>query len=301
MIFYFTATGNSLAAANIIADTTGDELIDLGLAYKKGQLDFYVEQGENLGFVFPVYAWSTPGIVDDFLRKAHFITPNGRTFAPGYCYCVITCGMIVGKTADFFAKMLQRYQNIRLDASFSVNNVGNCVILYGMPDAKQQKIKQLEANRQAKEVAYLIDGKRMVHQENRNPFGSFMSVFTGREGKKRSVEPFHVVLSKCTGCGTCAAVCPTNTIHMENGLPVWVGDNCTQCLACLHRCPTEASQYGSKTEKRTRYQNPSLKERPAKNPWIPPEVPDDVDSDAIAARIPDIKKPEGPVETPAVK
>jgi ferredoxin/flavodoxin len=261
MLFYFTATGNSLDAARTIADTTGDRMIDLGLAYKMERFEFHVEQGEDLGFVFPVYGWSAPGIVDDFLRKARFVAGNGKSFVPGYSYCVITCGAFVGKTADFFATMLEKYQSIRLDASYSVKCVGNCVYLYDMPSEEKQESVQKAAHLHTKEIAYLIDGKRMVHQETRNPFGSLMSMVTCREEKPRSVESFHVDKETCTGCGLCAQICPTSTIAMEDGYPTWSGGNCTQCLACLHRCPSAASQYGTKTAKRGRYTNPALAQK----------------------------------------
>lgn len=258
MIFFFTGTGNSLEAARIIADTTHDKLVDIGYANKTGRRSFSVEQGENLGFVFPVYAWSTPGIVDEFLRTVHFTTSNGNAFVPGYCYCTITCGAFVGKTATFFEELLKKYQNIKLDASFSVKSVGNCVYMYNPADGEKCEELLAGARRSAKEAAYLIDNKRMVRQERRNPFGSLMSNFTCREEKPRSIEPFNVIDDVCTGCGICASICPTNTIHMVKGRPVWSGDDCTQCLACLHRCPVQASQYGQKTVGRNRYTNPIL-------------------------------------------
>ena len=53
MIFYFTGTGNSLAAAQTIARATDDLLVDIGAAYKYKDFDFTLAQGEQLGFVFP--------------------------------------------------------------------------------------------------------------------------------------------------------------------------------------------------------------------------------------------------------
>ena len=264
MIFYFSATGNSLDVARIIAATTGDEMVDLGAAWKTDRfgLRFHVSQGEDLGFVFPVHAWSTPPIVDDFLREATFVTDNGKPYVPGYCYCVMTCGAFVGAAADFFRKMLKAHQGIQLDASYSVKSVGNCVILYNVPKPEQAEQAVRSARRSAKQVAAAIDAMNMGSFEERNPFGSLMSRFTGRKHKVRSVAKFHVDEDACIGCGTCQAVCPTGTVRLQAGLPVWVGDGCTQCLACLHRCPQQATQYGSRTAKRRRYLNPVLQSLP---------------------------------------
>lgn len=291
MIFYFTATGNSLDVAQAISKVTGDELIDLGRAYREQRFDYPIEQGDTLGFVIPVYAWSTPGIVDDFIRKMHLVASNGNPFVPGYCFCVFTCGMFIGKAADFLGKMLDRYQSIRLDASFSVQSVNSCVYLFNGPtEEKQQTILQ-KAHRQAREVAYLVDTKRMTHQEVRNPFGSLMSNLTCKENKPRSIEPFHVTLDKCTGCGICARVCPTGTIRMEKGIPVWTGGNCTQCLACLHRCPAQASQYGTHTAGRRRYLNPALKDMP---------IPETTTRAAYFADLVDVEAPEPEEPAPVI-
>ena len=261
MIFYFTGSGNSFDVARTIAATTGDEMVDLGAAWKTDRfgLRFHVSQGEDLGFVFPVQAWSTPPIVDDFLREAEFITDNGRPYVPGYSYCVITCGNFVGNTAEFFRKMLRTHHGINLDASYSVKSVGNCVYLYDMPNPARQEQMVRTERRTAKQVAAAIDAMQMGSFEERNPFGSFMSHFTGRQNKTRSVAKFHVDTQACISCGTCQKICPTNTVRLQGGHPTWSGDGCTQCLACLHRCPQQATQYGSHTAKRGRYINPVLK------------------------------------------
>ena len=104
MIFYFTGTGNSLAAAQTIARATDDLLVDIGAAYKYKDFDFTLAQGEQLGFVFPVYNYTTPPIIDAFLKRARFRTGNKETFTPDYCFAVISCGAFVGSTARVFGK-----------------------------------------------------------------------------------------------------------------------------------------------------------------------------------------------------
>lgn len=265
MIFYFTASGNSLAVARSIAQANGDALTDIGTA-NRGRLDrgdetfeYRLPQGSDLGFVFPVQAWTTPGLVDDFVRRLHLEADDGSAFKPGYVYCVITCGAFVGNAARFFDKMLQKYQHVALDASFSVTVVGNCVYLYDIAKGDKLEHKLEKAARSQEKVAEQVAGHRKVRAETRNIFGRLMSGMTNHEDRKaRGVESFHVT-DACIGCGICAQVCPTETIRMVEGRPVWSGSSCTQCLACLHRCPVHATQYGDKTERRGRYLNPVLK------------------------------------------
>ena len=61
--------------------------------------------------------------------------------------------------------------------------------------------------------------------------------------------------AKCSGCGTCAKVCPVGNIVMAEGRPHW-RHACVQCLACIQWCPTQALQYGKKTPNYPRYHHP---------------------------------------------
>ena len=56
MIYYFSVTGNSYAAAKKLADGLGEDLMDIAAAVKEGNYEHKLEKGEKLGFVFPVYA-----------------------------------------------------------------------------------------------------------------------------------------------------------------------------------------------------------------------------------------------------
>ena len=51
--------------------------------------------------------------------------------------------------------------------------------------------------------------------------------------------------TRCTGCGDCAAVCPTNCLEMAGKLP-WMPRprDCVRCTACVVICPAEALQMG---------------------------------------------------------
>lgn len=260
MIFYFTGTGNSLEVAQIIAETTNDTLCDIGRAYKYKQFDFTLADKENIGFVFPTYVWSTPPIIDSFIKRAKFYDEEGNTFVPDYCYLVLTCASFPGSTDRFFAQLLKDKQSIILDAAFCVTSVGNCVSLYGPPQKEKREGILTSAREQAHEVAGRIASKAHEAKIKRNPLGILFSAFSGRDDKPRSTKEFYT-LPTCTHCGSCAEVCPTNTITLYKGKPQWAELGCTQCFACIHQCPPHAIQYGKKTEARGRYINPVLLDR----------------------------------------
>jgi NAD-dependent dihydropyrimidine dehydrogenase PreA subunit len=47
--------------------------------------------------------------------------------------------------------------------------------------------------------------------------------------------------TRCTGCGDCVAVCPTNCLEMSAGLP-WLPrpEDCIRCNVCVLVCPVNA-------------------------------------------------------------
>ena len=69
--------------------------------------------------------------------------------------------------------------------------------------------------------------------------------------------------SKCTGCGICEKVCPSQKIKMDDNKPVWQRNvDCYLCYACLNYCPSKAIQIYSKfwmksyTTEKGRYPHP---------------------------------------------
>lgn len=264
MIFYFTGTGNSFAAAHTIAEITHDELVDIGESYRMGRFSFRVEQGENLGLVFPVYDHGVPRIVDDFLDWVAFITPNGNPFVPGYCFCAITCGESVGNTAKALAKKLKSALNIRLDASYSIEDVDNCIIKRSPGSPEKRRMRNHAAHRQARSVAFSVNAKRMGSMEKKGTWSKAAGALAALGARTVDIEPFTVDRSVCVGCGTCERLCPTRTVALVDGAPRWTGDRCTLCLACLQRCPVYAIDYGPRTADRDRYVNPVFKRTPTR-------------------------------------
>lgn len=65
LVFYFTATGNSLFVAKSLSDAP----LSIPQELKKDNLTY---EADEIGFVFPDYAASAPLIVREFLGKAKF-------------------------------------------------------------------------------------------------------------------------------------------------------------------------------------------------------------------------------------
>ncbi len=50
---------------------------------------------------------------------------------------------------------------------------------------------------------------------------------------------YHVMENKCTGCGTCLDVCPTEAIRIQGG-HANITMECIDCGACPRVCPEGA-------------------------------------------------------------
>lgn len=69
MIFYFSGSGNSHYAANIIAEKLDTPLVSMASYLKSSKLNFDARQDKYCGFVFPVHFWGVPYLVTEFIKN----------------------------------------------------------------------------------------------------------------------------------------------------------------------------------------------------------------------------------------
>lgn len=71
MIFYFSGTGNSEHAARALLQEN-EQLISIANAANSETFTFSPAEGENVGFVFPVYFYGLPDTVRRFVKKTKY-------------------------------------------------------------------------------------------------------------------------------------------------------------------------------------------------------------------------------------
>lgn len=252
MIYYFSGTGNSYAAAKTLAEGLGENLMDIAAVVQEGNYEYTLAAGEKLGFVFPVYAWAPPKIVTEFVKNLELYYSGDP-----YIFAVCTCGGSAGGTMDIFEKALAE-NGLTLDSGFSLIMPDNCITLFEVdPDEEvAEKFEKAE-----KTLNNIIRAVRLNWSDFfRVKRGKFSGVLTKVVNPVFSMssmktKPFYVT-DDCIGCGLCESICTSGCIELAADRPVWTEDTCNMCLACINRCPAKAIQYGKKTVKRGRYVHP---------------------------------------------
>ncbi len=255
MIFYFSGTGNSLSAARTLSSDCNDVLRSIPLEMMRGKADsdYVLEDGEAIGFVYPVYAWAPPKMVMEFIHKLSF-----ANYSDHFIYSIATCGDNIGNSMKVLEKALKK-KGLTLHSGFSLIMPNNYILL-GDIDSKAVEEKKLrEADEAMRPITQVVrDRQSGIFEMKKGPVPEFFTGLINPLFNKYALDAGKFYATDgCTSCGRCEEVCLTDNIKVS-GKPSW-GGNCTQCLACIHSCPERAIQYGNITINKGRYLNPVLK------------------------------------------
>jgi ferredoxin len=175
-----------------------------------------------------------------------------------YFYAVATCNYLSGRSLNTIEKILAD-KGKPLNAGFVVRMPGTYIPVYGANSERTQERKFRQKTKKAESISLNVKDKRSGKIE-KSTIGIDWLLAPAMAKKMDRFEEFDrdfIAEDECSGCGTCAKVCPFSNIAMENGKPQWQ-HNCRQCYACIHLCPKGCIQIGNKTKGKKRYRNPNV-------------------------------------------
>ncbi len=251
IIYYFTGTGNSLAAARRIG-VAQDDCMLVPIASLEDTAGGIAPQADRVGIVCPVYDGGLPVMVAEFAKRLDLSRAD-------YVFAVVTMGG-TGVSALRQLDGLLRAQGRGLDAAFAVRMPGNFPPLYRPQSGSKRDECLASAEKRLAEI-----GEAIARGQAAPPGVALLSavvkaVTYGSFSKNvHGGDTAFSVSDACTGCGTCTRVCPAGNIALAAGRPAW-NHRCELCCACLHFCPVEAIQLNvlMGTKGRGRYRHPAL-------------------------------------------
>lgn len=248
MILYYSGTGNSRHIAHLLAHSLGntDRVIDL--CNMRHATTLHCPE-RRLIWVFPVYAWSLPPIVADFITGVRLV---GH---PRHYMCA-TCGDDIGLTAEVWRHAISA-RGWRAATAYSVQMPNTYVFMKGFdidkPQLRDAKLSAAPAAvaEIARRIALNIAGDIVTP-------GAFAWVKTrliNRLFVKRYMSPKGFSAGDaCNACGLCAHSCPTANITIADGKPRW-GDDCAFCTRCYQICPHHAIDHDHSAAKKGQYRH----------------------------------------------
>lgn len=225
MVFYFTATGNSL----YVAKQLEQESVSIAQAIHDEHMTYEAEQ---IGIVCPIFGHEVPALVREFLERATFKTP--------YFYMILTYGNRHGGAVELAESMLEE---IGIHASyinvlFMVDNflpgfdMNEQITINKKVDEHIKEIEEdIKNNRQY--IAPVTEKDMAAHQEYLNRMAGM---------PKDAFSNMYRITEECIGCEICTKICPKNCFTVKNQKSTWHSEGCISCMACIHACPMMAIQ-----------------------------------------------------------
>lgn len=249
-IYYFSGAGNSLWLAKELKCLLNEETELFKIADYKYSVGHEIE-ANVIGFVFPVYFHSIPGMVKEFIETVQ-IKGNPYIFAVAACNAVPVHALFV------VDKLLSK-KGFRLSAGYKIDMPGISVV-DGYLTSRKVNLQRLEASRSIiVDIAATINNKLPNAPQGDNSVKSHLAnLFMTLAANKMLNPKLFYCTDNCTSCNTCSKVCPSGNITMSTDRkPLW-GNNCQHCMACLHWCPQEAIELGKHSQGKARFQHPCV-------------------------------------------
>ena len=222
LVFYFTATGNSLFVARQLSDSP----ISIPQVLKKQEL---VYEADEIGIVCPDYAGAIPKIVQEFVAKATLKAP--------YIFTIITYGNSPVNVAEWWDEYCKG-KSVVNNYVQPILMVDNYLPVFDMNE--QIKIDKHVDESLAKILEDIGEHKNQIAAAEMGRFNKdILKRMQDQHFSMTAERLLELKKDRCIECMTCQKVCPHKNFSLSDGGLQFAGD-CEYCLACVHNCPQKA-------------------------------------------------------------
>lgn len=240
IVFYFTATGNSL----FIAKQLSDSPLSIPQELKKTDLTY---EADEIGFVFPDYAAAVPVIVREFVEKARF--------KASYIFSVITFGNASVNVAEWWNDWAKA-KGLNNNYINTILMVDNYLPVFDMNE--QIKIDKKTDENMAGIISDISGHKDFIAPSEMGWFTKEMlQGMQDMHFSQKSEQLIKLDADKCIQCTTCTEVCPRGNFSLASG-GLQISGKCEFCLACVQNCPQHALSLERERNKEARYRHPDI-------------------------------------------
>ena len=237
---YFSATGTTEKVVQAVAEELaarlgGDiNIFDFTLPAARREAKSF-EAGDLVVFGTPVVAGRVPNVL---LKYLDTILGNGALAVPVVLYGNRNYDDALIELRNILEK--GGFHTIAAGAFIGEHSFSD-VLAKGRPDQDDLRVARQFAGDIAQKLTEGGVLQTPVAVNGQEPLRPYY------QPRDRAGNPVNILKVKpktsedCTGCGTCAAVCPMGSIDSEN--PGQLNGICIKCGACIKKCPVHAKYY----------------------------------------------------------
>ncbi|MCI5830844.1 MAG: EFR1 family ferrodoxin [Treponema sp.] len=233
-IIYFSGSGNTEYCASLFSEFTGGKMCSIE---DKEEAREIIKLSETFAIAYPIHYSNMPFIVKDFIKE------NGTLFKGKKIFLMATMGMFSGDGTGCGARLLKKY-GAEIIGGMHVqmpDSIGDVNLLKRNKQTNRAIINSAE--KKIKAVSEMLH-KNKLPKEGLHFYNHIAGLFGQRLWFLHHVKKLRTALkvdsNKCTGCGFCAAHCPTSSLVLQNGKAALKGTGCTICYRCMNSCPSKA-------------------------------------------------------------
>ncbi|MFZ5353122.1 MAG: EFR1 family ferrodoxin [Bacillota bacterium] len=245
LIHYFTGTGNTAHAAELLSKELKGMNIDTGIVCVNRNTPLLTIKADYHVFMFPVYAFTIPYTFQLYMKKLKAEKDTKAAVIANFGMISTKGGWHTGyegQSAKQAARMLKRrgFDVVLMESVGYPENI--TIFASAVSDHTCSSIFEI-ADLCIKSIACKIAS----NERHTKQYGFADTVFGWLGGSlftylgRWQFGKFYISDESCNSCGLCERICPANTIHINNKKPVW-SYRCDACLKCYNVCPQKSIQ-----------------------------------------------------------